>query len=307
MARQKGDPVHGWLLLDKAKGVTSTQAVGIIKRLFNARKAGHAGTLDPLATGVLPIALGEATKTVSYVMDGQKSYRFTISWGAETSTDDSEGEVLRESVKRPTRVDIDVALPSFTGEVMQVPPQYSAIKIAGERAYDLARDGEDFTLEARPVQINRLELIEMPDDDTSILEADCSKGTYVRALARDLGRILGCFGYVSELRRTRVGSFVEADTISLDKLKQLSHSAASCEEFKDVLKPIQTALDDIPALAVSRHEAQRLKMGQAVLLRGRDAPIFKGPAYAMSRGTLVAVGEVRQGELRPKRVFNLPG
>lgn len=303
--RRKGRPVNGWLILDKPEGLTSTRAVAMVKRLFDARKAGHAGTLDPLATGVLPIALGEATKTVPYVVDGLKSYRFTVRWGMETSTDDREGEILEESDARPTREAIEALLPAFTGEIMQVPPRFSAIKVEGERAYDLARDGETFDLQARPVEITRLELTDMPDADTAVFEADCGKGTYVRALARDMGRRLGCFGHVIALRRTAVGPFTDERTISLDKLEEIGHSAAGREALMDLLEPVEAALDDIPAIILGSSDAARLKRGQAVLVRGRDAPILKGPVYAMSRGTLVAVGEVRRGELHPTRVFNL--
>jgi len=308
MARRKrGDPVHGWLLLDKPEGLNSTAAVGAVKRIFNAAKAGHAGTLDPLASGVLPIAFGEATKTVPFVVDGSKSYQFTVRWGEERDSDDSEGAVVRESAERPSREAIEAILNNFTGEIMQVPPHYSAIKIEGARAYDLAREGEEFEIAARPVLVDRLELTEWPDSDECRFEADCGKGTYIRALARDMGRLLGCFGHIVALRRTRVGPFDAAATISLDKLKGIGHSAADREGLMQVLKPVETALDDIPALAVSGDDAIRLKRGQAVLIRGKDAPILKGPVYATSRGMLVALGEVRQGELRPKRVFNLQG
>ena len=305
--RSKGRPVHGWLVLDKPQGLTSTKAVSIVKRLADAAKAGHAGTLDPLATGVLPIAFGEATKTVPFVVDGTKSYRFTVAWGSETTTDDAEGEVLEESAARPGRADVEGALPAFTGEILQVPPHYSAVKVEGQRAYDLARDGEAFELKPRPVLIERLALVEHDAEGSSVLEADCGKGTYVRALARDLGRRLGCFGHVSVLRRTRVGPFTDSQTISLAKLQEMSHSAAGREAVLAALKPVETALDDIPALAVSGSDAARLKRGQAVLMRGRDAPILEGPVYAMSRGLLVALGEVQRGELRPTRVFNLQG
>lgn len=305
--RRKGRPVHGWLVLDKPLGLTSTEAVSRAKRAFDAAKAGHAGTLDPLATGILPIAFGEATKTVPYVVDGQKSYRFAVGWGSETATDDTEGGALRTSPERPSREAIEAALDAFVGEVMQVPPQYSAVKVEGERAYDLAREGEAFELAARPVRIDRLELMDLPDPGHAVFEADCGKGAYVRALARDLGRALGCFGHVTELRRTRVGPFTDADTISLADMEELGHSAAGREGLDALLRPVETALDDIPALAVSGTDAARLKRGQAVLLRGRDAPILKGPVYAMSRGMLVALGEVQQGELRPTRVFNLQG
>ncbi|MHA1165464.1 MAG: tRNA pseudouridine(55) synthase TruB [Alphaproteobacteria bacterium] len=303
--RRKGRAVHGWIVLDKPVGVTSTNAVARVKRMFQAAKAGHAGTLDPLASGILPIALGEATKTVPFVVDGLKSYRFTVRWGEETETDDNEGEVTQRSDLRPSLSDIERLLPDFTGEIEQVPPRYSAIKVEGARAYDLARGGDEFQLAARLVQVNHLVILELPDKDHAIFEAECGKGTYVRSLARDLGRALGCYGHVSELCRTRVGPFKKDATISLDKLEELSHSAAGQEGLDAVLEPVETALDDIPALAISGDDAAKLKRGQAVLLRGRDAPIINGPVYATSRGTLVALGEVKRGELRPKRVFNL--
>jgi tRNA pseudouridine55 synthase len=303
--RRKGRPVHGWLILDKPVGVTSTNAVARVKRIFQAAKAGHAGTLDPLASGILPLALGEATKTVPFVVDGTKSYRFTVRWGEETTTDDTEGEIINTSDMRPAFEDIERVLPEFTGAIEQVPPRFSAIKVSGSRAYDLARDGDEFELSARAVQVNRLEIVEMPDQDHCILEAECGKGTYVRSLARDLGRAIGCYGHVSELRRTRVGPFNEEATISLDKLEEIGHSAAGLEGLDAVLRPVETALDDIPALAISGDDAAKLTRGQVVLLRGRDAPIINGPVYATSRGMLVALGEVKRGELRPKRVFNL--
>jgi len=303
--RRKGNPVHGWIILDKPVGVTSTQAVGRVKRIYNAAKAGHAGTLDPLASGILPIALGEATKTVPFAVDGLKGYRFTVRWGIETDTDDTEGVEVNKSENRPSREEIEAVLVQFTGEIEQVPPRYSAIKVEGARAYDLARDGDDFELKARTVQVRKLVVSDIPDANHCVLEAECGKGTYVRALARDIGRTLGCLGHVRELRRTRVGPFDESTTISLDKLEELSHSAARQEGLDAALRPVETALDDIPALAISGDDAARLTRGQAVLLRGRDAPIISGPVYATSRGTLVALGEVKSGELWPKRVFNL--
>ena len=199
--------LHGWLILDKDVGQTSTAAVAALKRLFRAKKVGHAGTLDPLASGVLPIAFGEATKTVSYVMDGQKAYRFKVRWGVETDTDDSEGRPVSEAAARPSPEAVRAVLPHFTGKIEQTPPRYSALKIEGERAYNLAREGEDVSLAARPVEVHRLTLTEIPDADHSIFETECGKGTYVRALARDMGRALGCLGHVCALRRTRVGSF----------------------------------------------------------------------------------------------------
>ena len=306
MARQrKGLPVNGWLIFDKPRGMTSTQAVSRVKRLYQAAKAGHAGTLDPLATGVLPIALGEATKTVPFVVEGSKQYRFTVRFGAETDTDDAEGKVVASSEKRPTRAEIEAELPNFTGAIEQVPPRYSALKVDGARAYELARDDADFELAARRVSVDRLTLADHPDPDHCVLETLCGKGTYVRALARDLGRALGALGHVEELRRTRVGPFSEERAVSLAALDALAESGGH-EALKTALLPVETALCDIPALAVAGPDADRLRRGQPVLLRGRDAPILEGTVYAVSRGMLVAIGEVSRGELKPKRIFNLP-
>ncbi len=219
--RKKGNRVNGWLILDKPLEMTSTQAVGKIRWLYQAQKAGHAGTLDPLATGILPIALGEATKTVSFAVDGQKAYRFTVRWGVETTTDDTEGAAVRTSEYRPALGEIEALLPQFAGEIMQTPPAFSAIKIDGQRAYDLAREGEDVILEPRPVFIDLLRIVDTPDEATTVFEAECGKGTYVRAIARDLGRKLGCFGHVISLRRTRVGPFDDASSITLAQLEAL--------------------------------------------------------------------------------------
>ena len=305
--RDKRD-VHGWVVLDKPIGMTSTQAVAVLKRLFQAKRAGHAGTLDPLASGGLPIALGEATKTVPFVMDGRKRYRFTVSWGEERDTDDTEGRPVQTSEDRPSADSIRALLPRFTGVIEQIPPQYSAIKVQGERAYDLARDGETVELKPRPVEIHELTLVEHGDNGQSVFEAECGKGTYVRALARDMGRILGCFGHISALRRTLVGPFTEADMIPLEQLEALCNRAASGEgSLADALLPVETALDDIPALAVTRADAARLHRGQAVLLRGRDAPNTSGTVYVTVAGRLLALAEIGNGELIPKRVFNLNG
>ena len=305
--RDKRD-VHGWVVLDKPVSITSTHAVSMVKRLFSAKRCGHAGTLDPLASGALPIALGEATKTVPFVMDGRKLYRFTIRWGEERDTDDAEGRVVSTSKERPLPEAVHALLPSYTGLIQQIPPRYSAIKIEGERAYDLARDGEQVELAARPVEIGRLELVNVPDRDHAVLEAECGKGTYVRSLARDLGRALGCFGHVSALRRAAVGPFTQETMISLEQLEALCHRAASGEgSLADALMPVETALDDIPALAVSRADAARLQRGQAVLLRGRDAPNFRGTVYVTVSGQLLALAELDRGEIVPKRVFNLAG
>jgi len=312
--RKKGRPVHGWVILDKPLGMTSTQAVGLVKRLFDAQKAGHAGTLDPLATGILPIALGEATKTVGYAVDGEKAYRFTVRWGAETNTDDAEGSVVRSSEKRPTLAAIEEILGDFMGEILQVPPQFSAIKIDGERAYDLAREGEVVELEARPVVIEDLRIADMPDESTTVFEAVCGKGTYVRAIARDMGRQLGCFGHVIALRRTRVGPFSEDDSVTRAELEAASEAetADGLQEppaagLDDLLLPVEAALETLLSVAVTSGDAARLRRGQPVLLRGRDAPVLNGTFFAMCKGQLVAMGEADRGELRPTRVFNLGG
>jgi tRNA pseudouridine55 synthase len=305
--REKYD-VHGWVVLDKPVGMTSTHAVSVIKRLFKAKRAGHAGTLDPLASGCLPIALGDATKTVPFVMDGRKAYRFTVRWGEERDTDDAEGRVVETSEERPTAEAIRAVLPRFVGVIEQVPPRFSAIKIAGERAYDMARDGEEVELAARPVEVHRLDLVETPDADHAVFEAECGKGTYVRSIARDMGRSLGCRGHVAALRRTRVGPFADKDMIPLAKLEDMCNRAAAGEgSLADALMPVATALDDIPALAVSRADAARLQRGQAVLMRGRDAPVFSGTLYVTASGQLIALAEVDRGEIVPKRVFNLAG
>lgn len=291
--RPKKRDVNGWIILDKGVGMTSTHAVAVVKRGLSAKKAGHAGTLDPLASGILPIALGEATKTVPFVMDGRKSYVFTVAWGAETNTDDAEGEVVERTDKVPDPAQIESLLPRFTGQVQQVPPRFSAIKIQGERAYDLARDGEMVELQARTVEIDRLALVHH-EGNRSVIEADCGKGTYVRAIARDLGRALGCLGHIAALRRTRVGPFTEADAVSVDDLA--TDPAA--------LRPVEIALSEIPSIAVSRDMAGRLMRGQSIILRGREAPL-SGKVYATCGGVLVAVGDVERGELVPHRVFNL--
>jgi tRNA pseudouridine55 synthase len=307
-AKKNKRDVHGWLVLDKPVGMTSTHAVAVIKRLFAAKRAGHAGTLDPLASGCLPIALGEATKTVPFVVDGRKTYIFTVRFGEERDTDDAEGRVVNVSESRADRAAIEALLPRFVGTIEQVPPRFSAIKIDGERAYDLARDGETVEIAPRQVTINRLELLETPDPDHAVLAAECGKGTYVRALARDLGRALGGFGHVSALRRSRVSPFVEGDMISLERLEALCHRAAAGEgNLADMLLPVETALDDIPALAVSPADAARLHKGQVVLLRGRDAAVIRGTVQVASGGQLVAIAEIDRGEIVPRRVFNLNG
>ncbi|MFA1622476.1 tRNA pseudouridine(55) synthase TruB [Rhizobium mongolense] len=304
--KPKGRPVSGWLILDKPVDFGSTEAVSKIKWLFKAQKCGHAGTLDPLASGMLPIALGDATKTVPYVMDGRKIYEFKVSWGEERATDDLEGEVTRSSNKRPTEEQIRNLLPKYTGVISQVPPQFSAIKIAGERAYDLARDGETVEIPSREVEIFRLTLLACLDENTAHLEVECGKGTYVRALARDFGRELGCYGHISGLRRTFVAPFGEdsmvalASLVALEKLEDMDERLAALD---DLLIDTSEALSSLPHLAVNDDQAHRLRMGNPILVRGRDAPVAESEAYATARGKLIAIGEIGQGEFRPKRVF----
>ncbi len=305
--RSRKVTVHGWLILDKPSGLTSTQAVSRVKRLFDTGKAGHAGTLDPLASGCLPIALGEATKTVPFVVDGSKAYRFTVRWGEETDTDDSEGTVTATSERIPSDAEIDAVVASFTGLIEQVPPRYSAIKIGGERAYDLARDGAEVELAPRRVEIAILEREGPTSDRETVFWCECGKGTYVRSLARDMGRALGTHGHVTALRRVAVGPFAEEDMIPLEKLQELCHGDAGQNDLATALRPVETALDDIPALAIDQSDAARLRNGQPVLLRGRDAPVIRGLVYATTQGKLVALAEAERGELHPRRIFNLPG
>jgi tRNA pseudouridine55 synthase len=289
--------VNGWVILDKPVGMTSTHAVSRLKRIFNAKKAGHAGTLDPLASGILPVAFGEATKTVPFVQDGEKAYRFTVRWGIETNTDDSDGMMVSQSERRPSRAEITKLLPRFMGTISQRPPAFSAIKIDGERAYDLARAGEQVDIAARNVTVHALDIVSTTAEE-AVLEARCSKGTYVRALARDLGRELDCFGHVTALRRTRVGPFSEQDALGL----------LSLTEDLDVprtLHCVEAGLMEMPRIAVDRDAAARLRRGQAILLRGADTPL-EGPAYAACGGVVIAVGAIEKGELVPGRVFNLP-
>ena len=309
--REKRD-VNGWLVLDKPVGMTSTHAVSVVKRIFQAKRAGHAGTLDPLASGLLPIALGEATKTVPFVMEGRKVYRFTVRWGEERDTDDAEGRATATSAERPSPQALIALIPRFTGLIEQVPPRFSAVKIEGERAYDLARDGEVVELEPRPVEIHRLELVETPDPDHSVLAAECGKGTYVRALARDMGRALGCFGHVAALRRTAVGPFSEDVALGLEALQAIGQPPGDGQAGEGAavvpppLLPVEAGLAALPALRVSAADAGRLARGQAVLLRGRDAPVMEGWVSVSAHGSLIALAEVEKGELRPRRIFNLP-
>lgn len=309
--RPKKQNVHGWVVLDKPVGLTSTRALGQVKWLFNAIKAGHAGTLDPLAEGILPLAFGEATKTVPFLVDAWKTYDFTVRWGGETTTDDLEGQIVKHSPARPTAAQIIAALPAFTGAILQTPPAFSAVKVDGERAYDLARDGVDLQLTPRAVMVHRVALAGQPDRDHARFTMVCGKGTYVRAFARDLGRTLGCFGHISALRRTRVGPFGPENAITLEKLQEYANTPAA----KNALLPLSTALDDIPALAVTEQEAALLRRGQAILARGRVIPRQAPRAldatddeavtvYCRSRsGDPVALGSFVLGEIRPARVF----
>ncbi|MDO3435746.1 tRNA pseudouridine(55) synthase TruB [Rhizobium sp. CBN3] len=304
--KPKGRPISGWLILDKPVDFGSTEAVSKIKWLYKAQKAGHAGTLDPLASGMLPIALGDATKTVPYVMDGRKIYEFTVSWGEERATDDLEGEVTQSSDERPSEQQIRDILPKYIGTISQVPPQFSAIKIAGERAYDLARDGEAVEIPSREVEIFRLTLLACPDANTAHFEVECGKGTYVRALARDFGRELGCYGHISGLRRTFVAPFSEeamvplANLVALEAIEDMDERLAALDAL---LIDTCEALSALPHLVINDDQAHRLKMGNPILVRGRDAPIAESEAYATARGRLIAIGEIGQGEFRPKRVF----
>jgi tRNA pseudouridine55 synthase len=290
--------INGWINLDKPTGVSSTQAVGRLKFLFNAKKAGHAGTLDPLASGVLPVAFGEATKTVPVVQDGAKSYRFRVRWGEESATDDAEGEIVARSNLRPAPAEIESFLPRFVGVILQTPPTFSAIRIAGARAYDLAREGEIFEIEPRPIHVYRLELISA-ETDAAVLEAECGKGAYVRAIARDLGRALGCYGHVIELRRTRVGPFSADSGVPLDRLPD------DADLMARALLPLQAGLAEVPIVAVDRSAAATLRRGQKLLLRG-PAPT-QGRAYVECFGTPIAFGVVEDGYFVSTRVFNLRG
>ena len=297
--------LDGWIVLDKPVGPTSTQALGAVKRLFSPDKAGHAGTLDPLASGLLPLALGEATKTVPHVVDGEKAYRFTVTWGSATDTDDADGTVIAASDVRPDRAAIEAALPAFVGEdVEQIPPRFSAVKVDGERAYDRARDGEEVTLAPRTVTIRRLAIVGEAGRDSVVLEAECGKGTYVRALARDLGARLGTCAHVSALRRTRVGPFGEADMITLEALKERAASSPQ-DAIDEVLRAPAEGLAELPVFPVDRNGAGRLRRGQSVLVRPGD-PVAEGPMRAMFANDLVALCAVERGTLQPNRVFRAP-
>jgi tRNA pseudouridine55 synthase len=305
--RSSGKPIHGWLIIDKPAGITSSTVVGIVRRRTGAAKAGHGGTLDPLATGVLPVALGEATKTVSYAVDGSKIYRFTIRWGEARSTDDSEGEVTARCDVRPTDDQIRAVLGTFTGDIEQVPPIFSAVKVEGRRAYALARADKPVKLEPRRVHIERIEYLGQPEPDHGDFEVVSGKGAYMRSLARDIAAALGTVGHIAALRRTAVGPFTEEAAISLDKLEDLGHSAP----LADHLLPVETALADIPALALTVAEARHLQHGQpvAVLPVATRSPlknVNQGDVVcAMAEGKPVALARIKGGEIRPLRVLNL--
>lgn len=313
MARQKArknrNAINGWLVLDKPYGITSNDALGKIKRILHPQKVGHAGTLDPRATGCLPLAFGEATKTVSFVMDGRKIYRFEVTWGAETNTDDTEGEVVSTSDVRPDPDAIRAVLPDFTGTIMQVPPVFSAIKVDGERAYDLAREGEMVELEARPIDVHRLDLVACPDENRAVFEAECGKGTYVRALARDMGRRLGSCGHVTDLRRLLVGPFGEDDMVTLDELVEAAGHLEEGEGIEALVEefilPVREAMDNLEEIVVSLEDAAKIRKGMAVLLRGRSAPLACEAAFASHAGVPVALGAIDKGRFQPSRVFNL--
>lgn len=305
--RKKGRPVSGWIILDKAYDFGSTEAVSKLKWLLQAQKAGHAGTLDPLATGVLPIAFGEATKTVPYVMDATKRYRFTAKWGEATTTDDREGDVIATSDKRPSRDEIEAALPHFTGTIEQIPPQFSAVKIGGERAYDLAREGKAVEIEARAIDIHEFALIDIPDADHAVFEAVTGKGAYVRALVRDMARRLGTEGHVSELRRTAVGPFLAENGVTIEALEAME----SPEARDAALLPIDAALSTLPQAAIGGPEAERLKRGQPAVISAATAKGVRGaetgliPAVLASlHGEAVALCELDGLKLKPLRVFN---
>jgi tRNA pseudouridine55 synthase len=305
--RRKGEAVSGWICLDKPENLGSTQAVSRVRRAFGAQKAGHAGTLDPLADGILPIALGEATKTVPFMMEAEKSYRFTIAWGETTTTLDREGPVTASSAVRPEPAAVAAALTRFVGEIDQIPPDYSAIKVGGQRAYDLAREGVVMDLAPRRVVIHRAVVTAVPDLDHVEVEIHCGKGTYVRSLVRDLAAALGAEAHVARLRRLSVGPFTEARAMGLENLEALCHRGEALE----VLLPVETALDDIPALAVTDEDAFRLTQGRSVVLLPRQVETLAArltasrTVSALSRDRLVALCEMRAGRLNPTRVFHL--
>jgi tRNA pseudouridine55 synthase len=309
MRRKRGRPLDGWLIIDKPPLMTSTDVVNRVRRGFDAQKAGHGGTLDPLATGVLPVAFGAATKTVPYIMDGTKLYRFSLRFGEARDTDDADGVVTQTSDARPTDSALREALPAFRGDIMQVPPAYSAIKVAGERAYDMAREGRAPVLEARPASVYRFDLTERRDADIAVFEVQSGKGVYMRSLARDLALACGTVGHIVALRRLRVGPFHERDAISLDKALPEGDTARSSP---DLLLPVSTALADIPALALTDAEIVQLCQGQAIsllTLAGRipgEASPDRGLVRAMAGGRVIGLCRLDGGMLRPERILETP-
>ncbi len=317
MARKKkGDPISGWVNFHKPVGMTSTQAVGKIRYALNAQKAGHAGTLDPLASGVLPIALGEATKTVNYIQDALKVYNFTVTWGEQRTTDDAEGEAIHTSDKRPSQEAIQALLAQFTGDIEQTPPQFSAIKIDGERAYDIARDGEHVDIKSRPVYIESFDIVDHQGDQT-LFTCLCGKGTYIRSLARDMGQLLECYGYISKLERASVGSFDLQSAISLDIFEEMIDNPSQEKDLNAILLPLQTALDDIPVLALKDKEARSIKNGNDIALLSKpdlarlDAAGIDWKsddhniALATFEDTALAMIKIYGAKVQPVRVFNL--
>lgn len=325
--RKKARPISGWVIFDKPVGMGSTEAVSKMRWLFNAEKAGHAGTLDPLASGMLPIALGEATKTVPYVMDGGKTYQFTVTWGAETTTDDLEGTITQNSEQRPSREAVEALLPKYTGDISQVPPQFSAIKVEGARAYDLARSGEDVKLEPRIVVIEALRITAHENDKTTF-EVDCGKGTYVRSLARDIGRDLGCFGHVTFLRRVEVYPFSEADLVTLQELETADSDGRNgidaaiavhgddenswpiglvvedrFAKLDNYLQSNAAALKSMPEIYLNADQARRIRLGNPVMVRGPGTLTHAEEAFATERGELISIGRIEHGEFKPHRVF----
>ena len=306
--RKKGRPVSGWLILDKAYDVGSTEAVSKARWLFQAQKAGHAGTLDPLATGVLPIAFGEATKTVPYIFDAEKTYRFTAKWGESTTTDDLEGSIIARSDKRPDRDEIEAVLPEFTGDIRQTPPQFSAVRVGGERAYDIARDGETVALEARPISIHDLKIVDMPSPDETVFEAVTGKGAYVRALVRDIAKAVGTEGHVTALRRLAVGPFKAEAGVTIDALEALD----APEDRDAALLSIAEALVNIPQASIDGPQAEKLRRGQAAIVQPATAKGVRGeqvgvvaPLLSVMHGEPVAICELDGLKLKPLRVFNL--
>jgi tRNA pseudouridine55 synthase len=304
--KPRGRALDGWLIVDKPAGMTSTDVVNRVRRWFDAQKAGHGGTLDPLATGLLPVAFGAATKTVPYIMDGTKLYRFTLRWGESRDSDDADGAITGTTEVRPTDAQIEAALPALRGDIMQVPPVFSAIKIAGERAYDMAREGRAPVLEPRPARVDRFELIERPDPDHAVFEVASGKGVYMRSLARDLAKACGSLGHIAVLRRLRVGPFLEANAIPLDKLRAPEDTAPASP---NLLLPVETALADIPALALTPVEVTALRQGQAislVALMGRipgTADPDGGLVRATAEGRVIGLCRLEDGMMKPERIL----